>query len=587
MVKMKINHTFRTIALSACTFLFAEVAMGVPTAPSGKEWRVVTNLTDEFESWDSSKWWKSLWNYGEPVQMRAENSGVSDGNLWIKATLDDSSARWFETSRVMSKTKIRFPMYTECSMRTADISAYNTFWLNNGNSANRDEFDICENNSNPSITSQQSYRPYTMYSQYFIVKDSVVERKHGNFDNRNLSPDNPLKGVKWNEAYHTLGAWWIDKNNIQFYLDGEPAGSVISIQDFTLEQNIIWDLWTIDASWAGGIAHKDDLLDDSINTMYVDWIHTYELVDAPYKIIPIDTYEIDGSNLILGFTNGPANSYFALFSKTNLMDVMWTTNLPSLPIDATGAGSVTNPVITPQEFYQLWESPAPYIPPAGLIEFNAPDYNDGPLNGQQNWNAEAGWSVADAAGAGYASTAANSDAAVLNEPILLNMGQTYSLSINLQFGGTYATPTDWAYTFLGGLKDSDAGASVGTGSTAADANIQIFANADTYRLLNNYAGFAGANNISGTQLNAGDILQFDYALTLGANAAGTTYTVRLQNLTDGTDTGAGTATGVDASIYNALTGSGAYGFFQSITPGQGGSGLSGVQVNSVDAVVIP
>lgn len=250
----------------------------MPVAPIGKKWKAVTQLTDEFDSWDSSKWLKSLWNYGEPVQMVAENSGVSAGNLWIKATLDTKADRWFKTSRVMSKARIRFPMYTECSMRTAHISAYNTFWLNNGNSEGRDEIDICENNSKPSMVDQVN-RPYTMQSQYFIVVEGNTERAHGNFDSRNLSDENPLKGVKWNEAYHTLGAWWIDKNTVQFYLDGEPAGRVVSSRDFTLHQNIIWDLWTSADTWTGGLADKSELSDEKINTMYVDWVHTYELVD--------------------------------------------------------------------------------------------------------------------------------------------------------------------------------------------------------------------------------------------------------------------------------------------------------------------
>ena len=115
------------------------------------------------------------------------------------------------------------------------------FWLNNGDINNRDEIDICENNSKPSITSQVN-RPYTMYSQYFLTVDGNDERAHGNFDNRNLSQDNPLNGVKWNEEYHTLGAYWIDKNNVQFYLNGEPAGKVTTNRDFTRDLNIIWDL---------------------------------------------------------------------------------------------------------------------------------------------------------------------------------------------------------------------------------------------------------------------------------------------------------------------------------------------------------
>ncbi|WP_255452595.1 T9SS type A sorting domain-containing protein [Aquimarina sp. RZ0] len=276
------------LSLITLSLLMSGQMYAQPAPPQGKVWEVVPSLSDEFDVWNDSKWWKPLWNYGEPVMMLAQNSGVTNGNLWIKATLDNSSNRWFETSRVMSFTQISYPMYTECKMRTAHISAYNTFWMNNGDINNRDEIDMCENNSKPSIPSRQADWPFLMQSQYFITVATNDDRAKGNFDNRNLSPQNPLRGVKWNEDYHTIGVWWKDKNNMQFYLDGEPAGSVVTNRDFTRSLNIIWDLWTIDAPWSGGVAVKSDLSDDQINTMYVDWVHTYSLEDANLSVTDIN-----------------------------------------------------------------------------------------------------------------------------------------------------------------------------------------------------------------------------------------------------------------------------------------------------------
>ncbi len=264
-------------ALALSTFS-ASVISAQPTPPAGYEWESVNELTDEFTSWDESKWMKSLWNYGVPVQMREENSGVTDGNLWIKATLDEGAERWFKTSRIQSKMQISYPMYTECRMRTSDLSAFSTFWMNNGNGHERDEIDMCESNSNPSRTHQVD-RPYTLYSQYFVVHDGDTERDNGNFDNRRLSKDNPAYGKRWNEEYQVIGVWWKDKNNIQFYINGEEAGVVQSKRDFTRDLNIIWDLWTDDEDWTGGLANPADLANDDINTMYVDWIHTYRLVE--------------------------------------------------------------------------------------------------------------------------------------------------------------------------------------------------------------------------------------------------------------------------------------------------------------------
>ncbi|ANW97514.1 beta-agarase [Wenyingzhuangia fucanilytica] len=253
------------------------------TTPTDMVWEKVEALSDEFDVWNDDKWVKTNWNYGDtPVNMVNKNSGVTDGNLWIKATWDKTSeTQWFETSRVRSKTAIKFPMYTECRIKTAHISAFNTFWLNNGDINNRDEIDIIENNSNPSRESLGGFDldeyPWQMNSQYFIVKNGVTERAKGNSSNKNLSEGNTLKGVKWNEAYHVVGAWWKDAHTVQFYLDGEPSGKVTTTQAFTLDQFLIWDLWTQDSPWVGGLPNKEELEDDTVNTMRVDWVRTWKL----------------------------------------------------------------------------------------------------------------------------------------------------------------------------------------------------------------------------------------------------------------------------------------------------------------------
>lgn len=269
------------------------------TTPDGKEWVKFDSMSDEFDAWDSDKWFKSVWNYGVPVFMSnsANNSGVTDGKLWIKATLNESNPedRWFQSARIHSKAETSYPMYTEARIKTAHISAYNTFWMNKGTAGgtSRDEIDIIENNSKPSCSNCQADEfPNQMNSQYFHA-DANLEpneiRNKDNFLRSDLSAANPLRNVGWNEDYHTYGVWWKDERNIQFYLDGEPAGSVVvgehndgtyhSDRFFTRDLEIIFDLWTNEAGWLGGLPPKSDLEDNSINTMRVDWVRTWKLED--------------------------------------------------------------------------------------------------------------------------------------------------------------------------------------------------------------------------------------------------------------------------------------------------------------------
>ncbi|MGJ8694566.1 MAG: Ig-like domain-containing protein [Thalassotalea sp.] len=264
------------------------------TTPVGKQWVKHETMSDEFESWDSTKWFKSSWNYGVPVFMSTgnENSGVTNGNLWIKATLNETNPddRWFQTARIHSRAETSYPMYTEARIKTAHISAYNTYWLNNGNSDDRDEIDIIENNSKPSCNCQPDF-PNQMNSQYFQADSSKTPgtvRHHDNYLRSNLSDVNPLKNVGWNEDYHIYGVWWKDARNVQFYLNGEPAGTVFVgdhndgktyEREFTRELEIIFDVWTNEATWLGGLPPKSDLTNDDINTMQIDWVRTWKLAD--------------------------------------------------------------------------------------------------------------------------------------------------------------------------------------------------------------------------------------------------------------------------------------------------------------------
>ncbi|MCB1226745.1 MAG: PEP-CTERM sorting domain-containing protein [Verrucomicrobiales bacterium] len=230
---------------------------------------------------------------------------------------------------------------------------------------------------------------------------------------------------------------------------------------------------------------------------------------------------------------------------------------------------------------------------AATVAFTNPDFSNGALSGQQGWVAEGSWIVGDAAGAGNASTSTQNEIALLNSPIVLSAGQSYGFTINLQLTGSVAAMTGSAFTYVfqAGLKqNSTATGQVLLGdAVSADATIQYFSTStgnggDDYRLLNNFTAI-GSTITSG--LDAGDILEFEYNITLGADAASTSYTVRLQNLTDATDTGVGTVTGIDVAMYSALTGAGGYLFMQSTGFNANSSGISGIQVNSVEIASIP
>ncbi|MDF7825919.1 hypothetical protein P4B35_17955 [Pontiellaceae bacterium B12227] len=148
----------------------------------------------------------------------------------------------------------------------------------------------------------------------------------------------------------------------------------------------------------------------------------------------------NGSNVILNITNGAASSWFTLLSKTNLVDVAWTTNQISLSIDGAGRGSVTNPMTAPYEFYKLIESGAPPAPqPPYTTSFESPAYSAGNLTGQDGWIAQTQW---QADGAGSIANTSGAWIRAHNTDVLGTTAIGEAMSIISTFTlGTYSTPS--------------------------------------------------------------------------------------------------------------------------------------------------
>lgn len=91
----------------------------------------------------------------------------------------------------------------------------------------------------------------------------------------------------------------------------------------------------------------DDASNESLQSMEVS-------ASSPEAIVMWS--DIVGANLIISFSNGPANGWFSMLSKTNLLDSTWATNQTELPIDRFGFGSATNLIMYPQAFYRMVES---------------------------------------------------------------------------------------------------------------------------------------------------------------------------------------------------------------------------------------
>lgn len=201
--------------------------------------------------------------------------------------------------------------------------------------------------------------------------------------------------------------------------------------------------------------------------------------------ITINQYEIIGTNVVLSFTNGPANGWFELHVKTNLMDAMWMTVQTSLPIDGVGAGSVTNPISAPQEFYRLYEGNAPVPPGTSVVystSFDSPAFGAGNLDGQNGWVAQGQWQVT---GSGSITNSSGAFIRAHNTDVLgtTAIGETMKISSTFTLGA-YSTPStdiaDWeegiyqhGMSHQNGVQSWSAGLSAGIYYDVGSGNVEL------------------------------------------------------------------------------------------------------------------
>jgi hypothetical protein len=154
--------------------------------------------------------------------------------------------------------------------------------------------------------------------------------------------------------------------------------------------------------------------------------------------------------------------------------------------------------------------------------------------------------------------------------------------------GSHA-PTVWKYLARVGVTTSSSGSNVGydTPGTSLDkAMFTIQSHGSTTNAFRAYGdGWDGPVGALLEGNDPGDEYAVNYSITLGADAAATTFSVELENRTKSSSAGTITETdGIGTDLYNALMSGSAYLYFET---GGLGDGITGVQMNSLEYNVIP
>ena len=303
------RHTF--------LFFYALLLVGVTSVlsaqpanpPVGGNWAVVNNLTDNFSSFNSSKWVKRnfdtgpeghRWRGRAPGEFHAGQSTVNNGRLRITATAkyDPGNEQtncdfWMRTGFVYSQAKMQQGWYTECLMRASDLSMASSFWLKLG-TINNQEIDITETYGNGRNTRWwddkiRSNTHFFQNGQDFATNPPPIDVTNGG---PNTFPRN---------QFYRVGMHWRTSRQMDIYVNGtlRQTMTVANNREITEPLRLIWDMEPFVPACGSGpgapdYEHIRPNNPTRRNYMEVEWVKTWRPVagGGGGQLIPNGTYNI-------------------------------------------------------------------------------------------------------------------------------------------------------------------------------------------------------------------------------------------------------------------------------------------------------
>ncbi|WP_346881570.1 T9SS type A sorting domain-containing protein [uncultured Algibacter sp.] len=225
------NRIFKNSAMVLFTLFSMSLAYAQPSAPSGKRWQKVGNMSSEFNSFEGSKFQKfsPTWNGRFPGLFQQSNVSNSGGNMKLLSKKFARPVRahgqnWTHGGAIVtSKNGLYHPqgMYFECRMKGSSSFMSSTFWLkseNRGGSCGTKVFELDVQELIGKVTTKphnKSWKPGWTKNMTSSTDDQTKCQTVTHANYRRIPMSSP--GNKW----HTYGVWVVNKDLVRFYLDGK------------------------------------------------------------------------------------------------------------------------------------------------------------------------------------------------------------------------------------------------------------------------------------------------------------------------------------------------------------------------------
>ncbi|ADE53083.1 Beta-agarase [Coraliomargarita akajimensis DSM 45221] len=255
--------------------------------PAGQSWQLVEAVSTEFnndgmdyqfmENWDD--YYMHPWIGPGLTNFRTDNSTITGGKLVLSASRK-AGTDLVNCGIISSKEALTYPVFMEASIQVSGLVLSSNFWLLSYDSTQELDIIECYGGSKDSAHETKMKTNYHLFKRSKdgekILRDYCLSASH------QLPNQEPLR-----KGFHRIAAYWKDPYHIDFFLNGVHVRSITK-DDFkesiaagftglSQPMHIIFDLEDHDWRSAKGLVPTDqELADESLNKMYVDWIRVYK-----------------------------------------------------------------------------------------------------------------------------------------------------------------------------------------------------------------------------------------------------------------------------------------------------------------------
>ncbi len=276
------------------TFVSQADPMAADASYKGMKWRLVENLSDEFngDKLDGNKWcadpegngWRWL---GRAPQLFMEKSvSVKDGTMQIlggvldkpieKTSYKKTHTYKYHSGIVRTYETGKVGYYFECRMKMNKSELGGGFWVNVNKEVDgsRHEIDIQECVGCTTELTEKWGRTWD-----HIVHSNAIDWKAPKDAPQKRQRDQAMKllDTKNHENYHIHGAWWKSPNEILIFLDGKYLYTLKPPVPFTAPGNVQISIEMYDWNPIPEDGGKVASLPEADRTSHFDWVRVWEV----------------------------------------------------------------------------------------------------------------------------------------------------------------------------------------------------------------------------------------------------------------------------------------------------------------------